>query len=423
MGVWSALRWWVVTRFLAVAFFVLVEGKARKDVWYFAHSLDHLHRRGLGHTLVEYPVPAVAVIALPWLVAKALGMVHAYVRLFALVALATDLAFTVLVARRAVDRTAVLTWLAAVPLLGAMSYFRFDLLPAVLVGAAILLLAARPRLAMLCVSVATAVKLWPALVVPPLLAGVRRRWRNLAVVVVSGTVLAALSVAAAGWARLVSPLLFERHRGLQIESVWATPAMVAWALRAAPLRITTRFHARELVGSWVPPLLAASTVWLVLVVLGLLLLWWRMLRDRHRLASAEQVVWVSLAAICGFMVAGKVLSPQYLIWVLAAVVGGLAVVGGSSRRLVRWTVLLLVATALTQLVFPISYSGFHRHDWRTPYAELLLAIRNVLLLWLLVTAWVNAWRSLGDGRSRSLPVRLRRRGSAQTEGPAMPVAS
>ena len=392
MGVWATARWWVLTRSAAIVIFILEGARARNDVWYFSRSLGHLHHRGLGHTLVEYPLPAVAVIAVPWLVARAVGLAHAYVPLFAAAALTTDAVFTLLLAKLGVDRSGVAFWLLGVPLLGAMSYFRFDPLPAVLVGVAVLLLASRPRLAMLCVSVATAVKLWPALAIPPLLAGLRRRWQGAGVVLVAGGVLAGVTVVVAGWARLVSPLTYESDRGLQIESVWATPAMVAWSL-ASGGRFTThfRFHSWEVFGPWVHALLTVSSVSLLVLAVALVALWWRLLRHPTPL-SGERVVWATLAGVSGFLVVGKVLSPQYLIWLLAIAAAGLAVTGAGSQRLVRWTTVLLVAAGLTQLVFPISYAGLHHHDWHTPYAVPLLVLRNGALLWLLGVAWVNAWR-------------------------------
>lgn len=407
MGVWATARWWVLTRFAAIVFFILVEARARKDVWYFSRSLDHLRHHGLGHTLVEYPLPAVAVIAVPWLVARAVGLAHAYVRLFAAAALVTDAVFTLLLAKLGVDRSGVGFWLWGVPLLGAMIYVRFDPLPAVLVGVAVLLLASRPRLAMLCVSVATAVKLWPALAIPPLLAGLRRRWQGVGVVLLVGGVLAGLTVVVAGWPRLVSPLTYESNRGLQIESVWATPAMVAWSLGSGR-QFTTRFrfHSWEVLGPWVHALLTASSVSLLVLAVALTALWWRLLRRPGPL-SGERVVWFALAGVCGFLAVGKVLSPQYLIWLLAIAAAGLAVTGAGSQRLVRWTTVLLVAAGLTQLIFPISYAGLLHHDGLTPYAVLLLVFRNGILLWLLGVAWVNAWRQdpadLREASASALP--------------------
>ena len=140
----------------------------------------------------------------------------------------TDLAFTLMLARARRGLLPVLVWLLGVPLLGSTAYARFDLLPGVLCGAAVLLVARHPRTAAAVVAVATGVKLWPALVIPPLLAVARPRRAATAVLVGTGLALAGASVVLAGWGRLLSPLTYQSDRGLQIESVLATPAMLAW---------------------------------------------------------------------------------------------------------------------------------------------------------------------------------------------------
>lgn len=391
MGLWTT-RWWVVTRLVAIAVFMLHESYARMDVWYFSQSLDQLHEQGLGGTLREYPLPAVAIIALPWLVAKAVGIAHAYVRLFALVALATDAAFTLILSRSGTDRTGVAVWIAGVPLLGGMSYFRFDLLPAVLAGAAVLLLASRPRVAMFCISVATAVKLWPALVIPPLIARVRDRWQAAGVVLLTGGVLAGLTVVLAGWARLVSPLTYEGDRGLQIESVWATPAMALWSRSLTGYSTGMQYHSAAVTGPWVPALITASSFGLLVLAIALIACWWRLLARPEHITS-ERLIWVALAAVSGFLVLGKVLSPQYLIWVLAIAAAGLAVTGGGNRALKRWTIILVGAAGLTQLIFPITYGGLMAHNGYTVWAVTFLVIRNGTLLYLLGISWVQAWRN------------------------------
>lgn len=76
-----------------------------------------------------------------------------------------------------------------------------------------------------------------------------------------------------------------------------------------------------------------------------MVLWGRLLR-RQVAATAEQVAWVSLAGVTGFVVTGKVLSPQYLLWLLAIVVAGLAVSNGA-RAFRTWAAVLLVVVALT----------------------------------------------------------------------------
>ena len=125
-------------------------------------------------------------------------------------------------------------WLLFVFLLGSLSYLRFDLIPAVLAGGALLAARRRPALTGALTGLGAAIKLWPALLIAAFLSyRPDRKPAGIAFVVV-GFGLAAVSLLAGGWARLVSPLTWQSGRGLQIESIWATPLMVARA--AAPQR-------------------------------------------------------------------------------------------------------------------------------------------------------------------------------------------
>jgi hypothetical protein len=397
---WLATRAWVL--FLLLGPHSWVGG----DVSYFAQSLQALGRQGLSQTLVEYPVPGVALLALPWLAVEAVGRPQWYAGLVVVLALATDAGFLVLLRGLPGGRrpAPVLCWLLAVPLLGATTYARFDLLPGVLVGVALLLLRSRPGLAGAAAALATGTKLWPALVLPALGAPRVRRSRFVTVLAGVGAVLAVGSLLAAGWSRLVSPLGFQAGRGLQIEAVLATPAMLAWAREPGRYAVGYSQHnAFEVSGPGVGLLLAGTDLLSVLLVLALLLLWWRAWASGGALRP-ETVGWLVLAAVTGFVVTSKVLSPQYLLWLLPAAAALLATAGPKRRTLSVWVGVLLVATGLTQLVFPVFYGQLVRPgQWSGPVV-LLLAARNLLLVWLALSAWTAAWRRVGaqDQRGRAL---------------------
>jgi hypothetical protein len=393
---WVTVVSWLLARLVAFVIFVRYENDplhdVSHDVHYFGNALAHIPVHGLANTLVEYPLPGVLLLALPWLVAHVLVFPRSFVVLFAFTAVALDAALTSTLARRRAHRAAMMTWILGVPLLGALGYFRFDLLPAVLAGYAVLNLAARPRLAQTVVAAATAVKFWPALMIAPVVASDRDRWRALGLVGCVGGALAALTVAVAGWSRLLSPLTYEAHRGLQIESVWATPAMLGWAFGPARWLVHfSSYKALEVAGYGVPALLTASTVSEIALAATLVVLWGRLLR-RPVAATAEQVAWVSLAGVTGFVVTGKVLSPQYLLWLLAIVVAGLAVSNGA-RAFRTWAAVLLMVVALTHGFIPEAYQGLARRNSLTSYAVSVLVARNVLLLWLLGSSVVHAWRA------------------------------
>jgi hypothetical protein len=206
---------WLLTRGWLVWMLFGSQEWVRGDVGYFAHSLTRLDLVGVGGTLVEYPVPAIAVVGVPWLLARALevlGIGDAYGVLLMAFAALTDLVFTVvLLGRRG---PAVLVWLVGVPLLGTTVYARFDVLPGVLAGLAVLVLTRRPWVASACLALAVGIKLWPALVVPPLLTLARPVRAAAAAFSATGAVLLAGSVVLGGWDRLFSPLGYQSDRGL-----------------------------------------------------------------------------------------------------------------------------------------------------------------------------------------------------------------
>jgi hypothetical protein len=116
------------------------------------------------------------------------------------------------------------------------------------------------------------------------------------------------------------------------------------------------------------------------------------------------VVWLTLGALSAFVVSGKVLSPQYLLWLLPAACAGLVLLDGADRsRLARWTAALLVAAVLSHVLYPHAYRAFidGHSAWSAPVAG-VLALRNLLLAGLCVTALAAAW-----GATRRVPRRPR----------------
>lgn len=417
----AAAPWvaWALTR---LAVLVLVAGPERAvvgDVKYYVQSLDRLPHAGLAHVLVEYPLPAVAVIALPLLLAHVIGAAAGGVWIVvAALALATDGAFLWLVRRsgrrgsRTPDALAAWVWIVGPPLLGATPYARFDMVPAVLVGVALLVSARRPVVAGALTAVGTAVKLWPVLLAPALASRRGERGRLLAAVVLTGAGLAALCVALAGWSRLFSPLTYQTDRGLQVESVAATPVLLARMFDPGRYEVYfSQYRAIEIRGRGAGWMLHAGTVAEALLALTLLVLWWRAWRAER--VSADGISWLCLSAVTGFIVVSKVCSPQYLLWLLPLAVAALLrrTPPRAGRSIGVWCALLLLTAALTQLEYPLGYHAVtHWEAGWSVVVSLTLALRNALLVVLLLTAVWEAWRHLGasapvseEGRSPAIP--------------------
>ena len=169
----------------------------------------------------------------------------------------------------------------------------------------------------------------------------------------------------------MSFLAHQADRGLEIESVAATPLMI-WRQVGWAGTIVFRFGAWQLSGWPVP--LAQDASLLALALAAAAVLGWRLLIAfgcaRWR---PEFVADAPLAATLLFLVASPVLSPQYLLWVLGLAAACLAT-GHTTQRPVA--VAVLAAAGLTQLIFPIGWPSL---VFGSGLATGVLVARNVLL--------------------------------------------
>ncbi|MDQ1744588.1 MAG: hypothetical protein QOE23_2927 [Pseudonocardiales bacterium] len=386
-----ALRW-LLSRALTLSILVFGhESDVTGDGKYYARSLHQLFEGGgLRTTLQEYPLPVFLVI-LPQFVLGFLNQV-AFIILFALSMLIVDAVFTGFLwrgdGRRRGDATNL--WLWFVPAMGPLAYFRFDLVPAVLAGGAVLAAVRRPAVAGALTAFGAALKLWPAVMLPTFL--IRRGDRRQVLIGFLGTAIltGGLAVVLGGVSRTLSPLRWQSARGLQIESIAATPLMLArmvhpvgtWDIHVS------QYKAFEIFG---PGVHLTSRLTSLLTVLGgvlLVVLWWR----AHSAASpsAETLGWIFLATALVVTVTNKTLSPQYLLW-LGGPAAALAVRAPADPAVRTFARVLLVTAVATHLVFPIGYNALLKTHSFMPLVTLDLAARNLLLLWLTWYAVRQVW--------------------------------
>ena len=390
---WTYAALWALSRaFLGYVwhFATFVSG----DVTYYLSQITN--STSWSSSLVEYPTPvAWAMELLRWVTG---GNTGAFVWAFATSMLALDAAMARMTWRLSSPRwrvPAVLTWIVFVVFLGPIAYFRFDMAPAVLAGAGAFLVRRRPALAGTLIACGAALKLWPALLVLPLLGMGRRGARAAIGFGITGGTLALASLLFGGWQRLVSPLAWQSNRGLQIESLPATPLM--WLRTVSRSREWTvglsRYNAYEISGPGAQVALQIASVatmvgFLLAIVLGVRAAW--SIKRTPRTVAA-----VMLAIILIMIDVNKTLSPQYILWLggpLTALIGG----GEDDSRPslswpVIWSLLCMILAFLTQAVFPFWY-GDLVNGTGTTQAMAALVMRNVLLFLLTVVVCAKAWK-------------------------------
>jgi Glycosyltransferase family 87 len=278
--------------------------------------------------------------------------------------------------------------------LGSVLLSRFDLLPAALAVAALALLCrGRDRLSLGVLGLGVATKIFPGVLAPLFLVHVwRRRGRREALV--CGAVL--VGVVAAVFAPFValSPggvwdsFVEQTTRPLQIESLGSGILFAAHNAFGLDLTIESSHGSQNLAGSLPDAIGAFQTV----LQIGAVAAIWAWFARRPR--SDEQLVRASAAAVCAFVALGKVLSPQFLIWLLPLV----PLVGG--RRAPRVAALLAATLVLTQLWFPTSYWGIV--FGLSPYGSTLVLVRDLVLLGLLaVLVWPEREPTRVSSRARA----------------------
>jgi len=120
-----------------------------------------------------------------------------------------------------------------------------------------------------------------------------------------------------------------------------------------------------------------------LVFLALIaLVYWRFYRQRSANPNPEEktaLVNFTATAVLAFIIAGKILSPQFLLWLLPVV----PLVTGRGRE-VTWLVFLAACFA-TYFVFPVHYLELIPSP--QSLVSIVLVLRNALLVVLFCCCW------------------------------------
>lgn len=402
-SVWATVRCWIepdvalaCAGFALVFWLALYHGPTSRatftDVYIYREYARLMLEQGLlpyqGFEL-EYPPLAAAVFALPGLASTGNG----YGGAFSAEILLCGVAMVVLVGRISHrlrllrDRRRLALALVAIsPLLtGALLRTHFDLVPTVIMLAALLaLLSERPLVAFALLGVGTMAKFFPALLVPVFAGWLWARGERLALLEGLATFVVTVALITLPFALADAPgyrdaYRFQLDRPVQIESTPASLLLGVRALGGPDVTVTgvpehpDRFKSVGLRGGLATPAAAACmAVFLILLVTASLgaaragLVSLRGARD-----GPAGLVAATLVTVAAFAALGKVFSPQFVVW-LVPLATLLAAAGWITTALLAGT-----AIVLTQIEFPEYYLRLLGLDTG---AALLVAVRNMVLL-------------------------------------------
>ncbi|MFF0508160.1 glycosyltransferase 87 family protein [Streptomyces fimicarius] len=277
-------------------------------------------------------------------------------------------------------------WVVGVPLLGPTVYARYDLMVTAVAVAALLAGVRQPRALGALAAFGALLKGWPAL----LLVGVRKGRPTRAAWGSAALAGAGLAVSFALWMPgAFAFLAFQRDRGTEVESLGALVFHVARRFGWEG-RVELRYGSLEFVGPQVE-LVSTLALGLGVLALGWLVLW----RLRAGSFAAHTPAEAAFTAVLLFTVTSRVISPQYVVWLV-----GLAAVCLAFRAAAMTlpAVLVLVAAGVTVLEFPVGFGHVVASD---AWGVTLLLVRNGLLVAASLIAARRLWRSTVPGGPRT----------------------
>jgi Glycosyltransferase family 87 len=355
----------------------------------------------------EYPPGALCLFLLPHLFSNGEDYSHAFACEMGLLDLASCLLVVAWARRLRPARAgfairAALGYLVVSTALFPVIYSRFDLAPAAISIAALYLVYGRYEgWGSALLGAAGAVKLWPLALAP--LAAIRAYRREGLSGAIRVACFTGLGVAAvvgpflprAGW--LVGRFLeYHGARGIEVGSTWASLAFVLDLLHISPAKPEHNFGAFHVGGPAAVVFVKISTAaTLACVLIPPVRGWFRGLGGPHDRNGAIGLR-VATATVLGFMIGGKVLSPQFALWLapLLPLVATGPLTGTAA----------VLAAALTTVEYPYTAAALEMVEPGHKVAVLCIVARNLLL----VALYVALLRSPRSSRSEKRPMRASR---------------
>jgi len=347
----------------------------------YGHRMELYHRWPYHDFFFDWAPGLVPPVLFPtWLPGEYYAAFHVLDALYALLALGA-VAWALVLLGAGTRRLVLGVGAAAVApfALGAISINSLDYWPALFTAAGIaLFLAERYRLAAGFLGFAVVAKVYAVVIVPLLLIWLwRRRGRDEAVrctaIAAAVIVLVSLPFLLVGPGGLGYSIKSQILRGLQMESLGASMLMALDHLGV--------YHAHVVVGTPYSLDLAggvARAVGVLFTLVMVAVLVWVYVRYLRGPDERQRLVTACAAALTAYVAFGRVLSPQYLLW-LVLVVPLLTGAAGLAAE-----TLLLAACGVTMTWFP----GRFQHLQHISPVSWFVLVRNVLLVLVFAaTAW------------------------------------
>jgi hypothetical protein len=308
-------------------------------------------------------------------------------------------------------------WILGGALLGPIIYGRFDVFATFFPVAALAMLGSgvpapgggrmlnsRRWVAGALIGVGVALKFWPGMALFGLPRTKRGLQASLGAVIVGGGATLACALCFNGGAGFLGE---QGARGIEIESVWALPFLLAHRAGAHSISYQILYGSLEVVRPGLSN--AAADLALLSTAIGFAVLGWWWWRKAWRPAVSADAAFVGTLIST---VTSRVISPQYMIWLLGTAAFCLLFKDTTQRRS---ALLFLPALPLTQLDFPITFTAL-REGHLSPI--MIVGLRDALLLAATVIGMRDLWRSTVTGRFWSLKSLRRHPEQARTAGRA-----
>lgn len=349
--------------------------------WIFDYAFEGHGWVGID-TVWVYPILAIV----PMIAAAALGPDLYASTWLSLVMLVNAIAFAVILAvgRRHGMTHAAWWWLGFLVVLGPIAVGRIDSITVPIALLGILLVVTRPALGGVLLTVAAWTKVWPAALVAAVVVVLRGRGRVIIGAAATSVAVLVVALALGAGGNVFSFVSQQTGRGLQIESVIATPWMWDATLGAGHSRVyyDTAILTFQMRGDGVQEAAAVATPLLAIVALTLLGL--GVLATRRGRNPGEVLPPLVLALTLAMIIFNKVGSPQFVTWLAVPIVFGLMTAASGVGRPFRVPAVLALAIAVfTHAFYPYLYSLL----LGVPQLSMVLVLTARNLLYIALFVW------------------------------------